>query len=50
MANGIRKKQQLDEQRRKKRVQAASAMGCAAKVPPRVIPVPTKPSKPSAAA
>jgi hypothetical protein len=48
MRNGINKKQQLDEQRRKKCVQAASAMGCAAKVPPRVIPVPSAAKRASA--
>ena len=42
MANGIPKKQKAAEQLRKKRVQATSAMCCAAKVPPRAHHYPVK--------
>jgi hypothetical protein len=46
MANSIPKKRAKAEQLRKKRAQAASAMGCAAKVPPRPIVVAAKRSRP----
>jgi hypothetical protein len=48
VANGVPKKQQLDEELRKKRVQAVSAMGCAAKVPSRpILVIAAKRSRPS---
>ena len=51
MTKGIPKKRQRDEQLRKKRAQAASALAHGAKKPPKAIPVPAqRPRQPSSAA
>ena len=50
MTKGISKKRQRDEQLRKKRAQAVSVLAQGAKTPPKAIPVPTRPRRPSSAA
>jgi len=47
MANSIPKKRQRDEQLRKKRAQAASALAQGAKTPPKAIPIAQRRSRPS---